>query len=88
MSKCKVDSIFEEDMEKVYLVDFLNYTNCSYDTVRHNKEDMVFLDAKRGQFLVRESELDYYMRNWGGGVETIKYVGMITKDSHVREEKK
>ena len=73
-------SIFEEDVEKVYSVKYMEYTNAMKDTVRHNTENMTFINVGKGPFLIRESELMYYS-NYGGGYESIDFVGMITKSS-------
>lgn len=66
-------------MEKVYEVEFMEYTNCIRDTVCNtHKEigDMKYIRVGIGPFLVRESELEKYMA-WGGGFRTIRFVGNI-----------
>ena len=66
-------------LEKVYIVDFIYYTNCMRDTV-YNEETGEHLDVGRLGFLVRESELEKY-RKYGKGYESIKLVGQVCIDS-------
>lgn len=66
-------------MEKIYEVEFMEYTNCMRDTVRNKyKEngDMEYIKVGKEPFLVRESELEKYMA-WGGGFRIIRFVGNI-----------
>ena len=66
-------------MEKVYEVEFMEYTNGLRDTVRNKyKEigDMKYITVGEEPFLVRESELEKYMA-WGGGFRIIRFVGNI-----------
>ena len=66
-------------MEKVYAVEFMEYTNYMKDTVSNMyKEigDMRYITVGKEPFLVRESELDKYMA-WGGGFRIIRFVGNI-----------
>ena len=69
-------------MEKVYLVEFMSYTNCLKDTVSDwdGKGDPLLKDIKYldvgHNFLVRESELEKY-RKFGQGYRSIKYVGEL-----------
>ena len=66
-------------MEKVYEVEFMEYTNCMRDTVCNKyKEngDMRYITVGKEPFLVRESELEKYMA-WGGGFRIIRFVGNI-----------
>ena len=82
--------------EKVYSVEFMNYTNCLRDTVSTEPEKdengvinfmgIEYLDVKDG-FLVRESELDKY-RVFGGGYNSIHFVGyMDFYENHVLTQK-
>lgn len=73
------ESIFAKDLEKVYKVTFLEYTNASRDTVSHNEEEMCYLGVGHEPFLVRESELEYY-RQFGNGYDSIQFVGNIAKE--------
>lgn len=66
-------------MEKVYEVEFMEYTNSMRDTVcNKHKEigDMKYITVGKEPFLVRESELEKY-RAWGGGFRYIEFVGNI-----------
>lgn len=66
-------------MEKVYEVEFMEYTNCMKDTIcNNNKEigDMRYINVGKEPFLVRESELEKYMA-WGKGFRVIRFVGNI-----------
>ena len=65
-------------LEKVYLVEFIEYTNFSLDTVSDNSADWTkseYLNCGT-QFLVRESDL-YKYQKFGKGYRSIKYVGDI-----------
>lgn len=69
----------KKKMEKVYQVEFLQYTNCSKDTVCNNTEsikDSEYIHVGKEPFLVRESELVKY-REYGNGFRIIKFVGNI-----------
>ena len=62
--------------EKVYAVEFMQYTNCMHDCVDDEKtSDMLSLPS-HSTFLVRESELDKY-RRFGGGYKSTNYVGVM-----------
>ena len=66
-------------MEKVYEVEFMNYTNCTRDTVSNGEDDTSkweYIHVGKEPFLVRESELDKYSK-YGGGFRTIKFVGYM-----------
>ena len=66
-------------MEKVYEVEFMEYTNSMRDTIWNKyKEigDMEYITVGKEPFLVRESELEKYMA-WGGGFRIIRFVGNI-----------
>ena len=66
-------------MEKVYEVEFMEYTNSMRDTIWNKyKEigDMEYITVGKESFLVRESELEKYMA-WGGGFRIIRFVGNI-----------
>lgn len=69
------------NLEKVYLVDFMCYTNCLNNTVSDwdgkssfsGKEK--YLDVPQ-PFLIKESDLDKY-RIYGGGYRNTKFVGYM-----------
>lgn len=66
-------------MEKVYEVEFMEYTNCMRNTVSNRTReigDKRYINVGNEPFLVRESELDKY-REWGNGFRSIKFVGNI-----------
>jgi len=68
-----------EDMEKVYEVEFMEYTNCMKDTVSNQAKeigDRKYIGVGKEPFLVRESELEKY-RAWGNGFRIIRFVGNI-----------
>lgn len=68
-------------MEKIYKVEFIEYTNALRDTVCNQEKevgDRKYLRVGKEPFLVRESELDKY-RAWGGGFRYIEFVGNIDK---------
>lgn len=63
--------------EKVYIVNFMSYTNCMNNAVSNGE---TYLDIGYEPFLVRESDLDYY-RQFGGGYRDLKFVGNIAIDT-------
>ena len=65
--------------EKVYSVEFMTYTNCMRDTVSDGNKNIgetEYLDLGKENFLIRESELDYY-KNFGNGFRELTFVGYI-----------
>ena len=67
--------------EKVYAVEFMEYTNCLNDTVSDWNGESPFefgntnyISVGKNNFLVRESELDFY-RKFGQGYRNITFVG-------------
>lgn len=66
-------------LEKVYAVEFMEYTNCMRDTVSDGNKDLGqarYINIGKEPFLIRESELDKY-RIYGGGFRSIEFVGNI-----------
>lgn len=66
-------------MEKVYQVEFMQYTNYSRDTVCNNTDsikDCKYIDVGKDPFLVKESDLDKY-KEYGNGFRIVKFVGNI-----------
>lgn len=64
-------------MEKIYEVEFMQYTNCMRDTVCNNAEnikDSKYIRVGKEPFLIKESEFDKY-KEYGGGFRIIKFVG-------------
>lgn len=71
------------ELEKVYKVTFMRYTNVMEDTVSDwngKLSDSItaeeYLDIGKEPFLLRESQLEYY-RKFGGGYRNIEFVGQI-----------
>ena len=66
-------------MEKVYEIEFMNYTNSMRDTVcNYAKEikDTKYINVGKEPFLIKESEFEKYMK-YGGGFRVVKFVGNI-----------
>lgn len=60
---------------KLYSVEFIEYTNATYDTVTN--KDGQYLDVKvenGGGFIIREDEIDFY-KQFGKGFRSLNYVG-------------
>lgn len=70
-----------ENLEKVYVVEFMHYSNAMKDYVSNNadtEKDVKYLNVGREPFLVKESDLEKY-RGYGGGFRSITFVGNIEK---------
>ena len=68
-------------MEKVYEVEFMNYTNWMRDTVSNDAKeikDAEYINVGKEPFLIRESEFEKYMK-FGGGFRIVKFVGNICR---------
>lgn len=66
-------------MEKIYKVEFMEYTNGLRDTISNQKReigDRKYITVGKEPFLVRESELDKYSA-WGGGFRYVEFVGNL-----------
>ena len=66
-------------MEKVYEVEFMNYTNCMRDTVSNmanETKNTKYIEIGKEPFLIKESDFDKYMK-YGGGFRVVKFVGNI-----------
>ncbi len=79
-------------MEKVYEVEFMNYTNCMKDTVRTDDEEKYLNEGKylkvgQNPFLIKESEFDKYMK-YGNGFRIVKFVGNIEEEEPELEKEK
>lgn len=64
---------------KIYLVDFIEYTNYSRETVSNQERnigDEKYLHVSKEGFLVREEHLDY-VKQYGKGIRSIKLVGEL-----------
>ena len=64
--------------EKIYAVEFMEYTNCSNCTVAKYGPDKIkdtdYLDVGLAPFLVKESDIDKY-KEFGGGFKSLIFVG-------------
>ena len=64
-------------MEKVYEVEFMQYTNCMRDTVcddSKNLGDQKYINVGKEAFLIKESDFEKY-RRYGNGFRVVKFVG-------------
>ena len=70
-----------DNLEKIYSVEFMTYTDCLKDTVSDwdgkssSIKDIKYLKVPE-PFLVKESDLDKY-RTYGGGYRNTKFVGYM-----------
>lgn len=64
-------------MEKVYKVEFMNYTNSCHNAVYSESTDS-YISVGKEPFLIKESELSKY-ELYGGGFRTLTFVGNIEK---------
>ena len=66
--------------EKVYHVEFMEYTNITRNTVAKYGPDKIkdaeYLDVGPGPFLVKESDIDKY-KDFGGGYKSLIFAGFI-----------
>ena len=71
-------TIVTKHMEKVYEVEFIQYTNYTKDTVSYENETgkINYLHVGEEPFLIRESEFDRYMK-FGKGFRVVRFVGNI-----------
>lgn len=66
-------------MEKVYEVEFMQYTNSMRDTVSNMADkikDTKYISVGNEPFLIKESEFDKY-KEYGNGFRIVKFVGNI-----------
>lgn len=69
--------------EKVYQVEFMNYTNHMKDTVCKNinlsegKYNLKHVHVGTEPFLVTESQLNFYSQ-YGGGFRSLNFIGVIS----------
>lgn len=67
---------------KVYSVKFIQYTNCSNDTISsNNKENTKYIKInERGfenvPFLIKENDIDKY-KDFGGGIKELIFAGYM-----------
>ena len=71
---------------KVYSVKFIQYTNCSNDTISsNNKENTKYIKVnERGfenvPFLIKENDIDKY-KDFGGGIKELIFAGYMEDSS-------
>ena len=66
-------------MEKVYEVEFMQYTNCMNDTVSDGEKEIgkaTYINVGREPFLIKESDFPKYQK-FGGGFRIVRFVGNI-----------
>ena len=66
----------EVNMEKIYEVEFMEYTNSMRNTVSDGAElgKTAYVHVGKEPFLIKESEFDKYIR-FGKGFRIVKFVG-------------
>ena len=65
-------------MSRLYKVTFNQYTNYSRDAVRNEKTSR-YLDTSE-PIIIREEQIPY-MKDWGEGINTLEYVGVLAFES-------
>ena len=66
-------------VEKVYEVEFMQYTNYRNDTISDNNEDIgkiKYLNVGIYPQIIKESDLQKYVK-YGNGFRSIKFIGNI-----------
>lgn len=64
-------------MEKVYEVEFMNYTNAMKDVVCDGEKELwekEYFHVGKEPFLIKESEFDKYQK-YGNGFRVVRFVG-------------
>ncbi len=64
---------------KIYLVEFIEYTNPMRDTVSNPNMEIGkgrYININKEGFLVREEHLEF-IKKWGKGIKSIKLVGEL-----------
>ena len=67
------------NVEKVYEVEFMQYTNCMRDTVCDEEKELgkgQYLHVGKEPFLIKESDFPKYQK-YGGGFRIVRFVGNI-----------
>lgn len=67
------------NVEKVYEVEFMRYTNCMNDTVSDGEKEIgkaTYIHVGREPFLIKESDFPKYQK-FGGGFRIVRFVGNI-----------
>ena len=63
-------------MSKIYLIDFVEYTNAMRNTVYNPDCKKQYISVPKEGFLVREEHLDF-IRVYGKGIRSAKLVGEL-----------
>lgn len=66
-------------MEKVYKVEFMQYTNCLMNTVSDGNDDIgerKYLKVGTDPVIIRESDLLKYMK-YGNGFRSVEFIGNL-----------
>ena len=71
-------------MTRLYEVTFNQYTNYSCDAV-WNEETKDYIDTSE-PVIIREEQIPF-MKYWGEGINTLKYVGVLAFGSDYKEGK-
>ena len=75
---------------KVYSITFMQYTNCSEQTISNNdKKDTKYITVnERGfenaPFLIKENDIDKY-KDFGGGIKELIFAGYMEDDVPVNK---
>ena len=67
------------NVEKVYEVEFMQYTNCMRDTVCDEEKELgkgQYLHVGKEPFLIKESDFPKYQK-YGGGFRIVRFVRNI-----------
>lgn len=67
------------NVEKVYEVEFMQYTNCMNDIVSNGEKEIgkvTYIHVGREPFLIKESDFPKYQK-FGGGFRIVRFVGNI-----------
>ena len=74
-------------MEKVYEVEFMNYTNCMHEAVCDDRDfsNLKYLKIGKEPFLIKESDFDKYMK-YGNGFRVVRFVGNIEQEEPKKEK--
>ena len=64
--------------EKIYAIEFMEYTNWEKICVYNEKTDSYISLSHKGPLLVRESDLSKY-QDYGNGIKSIEYVGVMVE---------
>jgi len=72
-------------MTKIYLVEFVEYTNWLHDTISNPELELgkgKYINISKDGFLVREEHLEF-IKQWGKGIKSIRLVGELFEISTI-----